>query len=178
MVLNEKEICRYLDIPSIPKKKWDGKTSFQHGVAIANLVSGAQSYVAVSFDNEKDLSPRIRKVFELEQYTTIGDVFVVPSYMNVDVDNMDLDDDSKDMAKLLVEEADEKISDNEIFDDTPSNEYFFDNIKNDEEAIAFIRSYYKSKGAGKKRKIPKKHESIIIALSVIYNEIQNKENGK
>lgn len=176
MILNEKEVCVYLDIPSIPKKKWDGKTSFQYGVAITELIGGGQSYAVVSFDNEKDLSPRVKKVFELEQFKSIGDIFIVPSYMDADVENMDLDDESKAMAQLLVDEANEGISNTEIFNDEPKNEYYFDNIHNDDEAIAFIRSYNKSQSKGKKRKVPKNHESIIVALSVIYNEVQN--NGK
>ena len=170
MILYEKEICEYLNIPSIPKKRWDGKKSFMHGVAVTNLLGGAQAYAVVSFNADEDKKPRIKKVMTIEQYVDFGDIFVVPSYMDSDVDNMDLDDESKESAKFLVDEANEVIS-SEI-DDEPKpeqSEYFFDNITNDEEATAFIRAYNKKKKS--KGKIPRTHEGILMRLSVIYSEL-------
>ena len=32
----EKEVCAWLTIPSIPKKEWDGNSSFKYGVAVIN----------------------------------------------------------------------------------------------------------------------------------------------
>ena len=52
----------------------------------------------------------------------------------------------------------------------PENPYYFDNITNDEEAIAFIESYNKKNGI--KGQTPKKHETIIMRLSVIYADLK------
>ena len=37
MIEFEKEVIKYLNIPSIPKKEWDGKSSFSKGVALLEL---------------------------------------------------------------------------------------------------------------------------------------------
>ena len=54
------------------------------------------------------------------------------------------------------------------------NPYFFDFIHNDDEAIAFIESW------NKKNKIhgnvPKKHETILMRLAVIYSESNKMDN--
>ena len=50
----------------------------------------------------------------------------------------------------------------------PENPYLFDNITNDEEAIAFIEAYNKKNGI--KGQVPKKHETILNRLLVIYSE--------
>lgn len=178
MVQYEKEICQYLGIPSIPKRKWDGEKSFLQGCAVTTHMDGSQSYAVATYDNEKDAQPRIKKVFNLEIYKKVEDIFVVPSYMDTNVDDMDLDDDSKEKAKILVDEANElEISGSEQdFCDEPNNEYYFENITNDDEAKAFIRAYYK-KNNKTKTKIPRTHEGLIVRLSVIYNEI-NKSKKK
>ena len=176
----EKEICRYLNIPSIPKREWDGKKSFLQGCAVVNHVDGRQSYAVVAYDHERDAKPRVKKVFTLEQYSDVERIFVVPSYMDTNVDDMDLDDKSKESAKLLVDEAKEmEVNGDDSDFGQAENEYFFDNIHNDEEAMAFIKAYHKKKGKGKKTygRTPRKHDDIIVMLSVIYNEI-NKKNKK
>lgn len=170
MVLYEKEICDYLNIPSIPKKKWDGKKSFINGVAITNLLGGAQAYAVATFDADVDEKPRIKKVLTLEQYVDVGDIFVVPSYMDSDVENMDLDEESKESAKFLVDEANEVIlEESNTEQQEEQSEYYFDNIHNDEEAAAFIRAYNKKKKG--KGKVPRTHEGLLMRLSVIHSEL-------
>lgn len=171
MILYEKEICQYMDIPSIPKKKWDGKKSFANGVAVIELVSGSQGYAVASYDADNDTKPRIKKVFSLEQYYKVSDIFVVPSYMDVDVENMDLDDESKESAQFLVQEADDAMEENVDPVAQEQTTYFFDNIHNDEEARAFIRAYNKKKK--EKARVPKTHDGLIMRLSVIYDEKNN-----
>ena len=170
MTLFEFEICKYLDIPAIPKKAWDGKKSFKDGVAIVTLKSGQQAYVAVTFDCETDNKPRVKKVFTLEQFNDISDIYVVPSYMDSDIEAMDLDEESKEKAQFLVEEA------TDIVEETPeeeaTNEYFFDNIHNDEEAKAFIKAY--NKKMKNKARVPKSHDGLIMRLSVIHAEMEKK----
>ena len=180
MIERENEVCKYLGIPSIPKKKWDGKSSFKRGVGIVTLITGKQAYVVVTFDAEKDPEGycRIIKVFSIEQFNLgnfgIEDVFVVPDYMDTDVENMDFDEKSKEAAKTLVNEAlDLEHSDTAASKvELPENEYYFPNITCDDEGIAYIKSYNianKIKG-----RIPTTHEGIIMRLSVIYSELNNK----
>ena len=155
MISFEKEVCSYLNIPSLPKKEWDGKSSFKNAVA--------------SYDEAKDDAPRVVKSFMTEPFYGIDKIFVVPSYMDTDVDNMDLDEQSKKAAEDLKKEVDEleKQGADENME-VPENEYCFDHIHNDEEAIAFIEAYNRENNI--KGAIPKKHESIIARLTVIYAE--------
>lgn len=177
MILNEKEICEYLGIPSIPKKKWDGKSSFKRGVGIVDLLLGGQSYAVVSFDAEKDKDCKVVKVFNMEQFKLgFNNVFVVPDYMDTDVETMDLDEESKRAARTLVDE----VKDLENSDDVsakvelPENEYYFDNIHNDDEGQAFIKSYNQTNKI--RGKVPDTHEGIVMRLSVIFSEMNGKSN--
>ena len=156
MVQYENEICQYLGIPSIPKRKWDGKQSFLRGCATIVHDDGSKSYAVATFDNEQHNEPRILKVFSLERYVDVHEIFVVPPYMDTNVDDMDLDEESKEKAKILVDEAKElEVNGSEQDFDEPKNEYFFDNKK--------------PKGG-----VPRTHEGLIVRLSVIYNELNKK----
>ena len=169
MISFEKEVCSYLNIPSLPKKEWDGKSSFKNAVATIKLGGSRLAYAVASYDEAKDDAPRVVKSFMTEPFYGIDKIFVVPSYMDTDVDKMDLDEQSKKAAEDLKKEADEL--ENQGADDTievPKNEYCFDHIHNDEEAIAFIEAYNRENNI--KGAIPKKHESIIARLTVIYAE--------
>lgn len=169
MISFEKEVCSYLNIPSLPKKEWDGKSSFKNAVATIKLGDSRLAYAVASYDEEKDDAPRVVKSFMTEPFYGIDKIFVVPSYMDTDVDNMDLDEQSKKAAEDLKKEADEL--ENQGADENmevPENEYCFDHIHNDEEAIAFIEAYNRENNI--KGAIPKKHESIIARLTVIYAE--------
>lgn len=178
MIERENEVCQYLGIPSIPKKKWDGESGFKRGVGIVNLLTGKQAYVVVTFDEEKDDDCRVVKVFSLEQFKLekfgVDNVFVVPDYMDTNVENMDFDEKSKEAAKALVNEAldlenaDTAASKVEL----PENEYYFPNVTSDEEGIAYIKSY---NAANKiKGRIPDTHEGIVMRLSVIHSELNKK----
>ena len=169
MISFEKEVCSYLNIPSLPKKEWDGKSSFKNAVATIKLGGSRLAYAVASYDEVKDDAPRVVKSFMTEPFYGIDKIFVVPSYMDTDVDNMDLDEQSKNAAEDLKKEADEL--ENQGADENmevPENEYCFDHIHNDEEAIAFIEAYNRENNI--KGAIPKKHESIIARLTVIYAE--------
>ena len=169
MISFEKEVCSYLNIPSLPKKEWDGKSSFKNAVSTIKLGGSRLAYAVASYDEVKDDAPRVVKSFMTEPFYGIDKIFVVPSYMDTDVDNMDLDEQSKKAAEDLKKEADEL--ENQGADENmevPENEYCFDHIHNDEEAIAFIEAYNRENNI--KGAIPKKHESIIARLTVIYAE--------
>jgi hypothetical protein len=169
MISFEKEVCSYLNIPSLPKKEWDGKSSFKNAVATIKLGGSRLAYAVASYDEAKDNAPRVVKSFMTEPFYGIDKVFVVPSYMETDVDNMDLDEQSKKAAEDLKKEAEELENQGaEETTEVPENEYCFDHIHNDEEAIAFIEAYNRENNI--KGAIPKKHESIIARLTVIYAE--------
>ena len=175
MIHYENEVCDFLRIPNIPKKEWNGKDSFVHGVAVLTLMSGQKAYGVVSFDNQRDEKPRVVKVFAPEPFTDIDEIMVVPSYMDTpDPDTMDLDDESKKRVMELEKEAREAEADDQNHDDlqVPDNEYFFDHIHNDDEGRAYIDAYNRSNKI--RGGVPKKHESIVMRLGVIWAE-QNKK---
>ena len=169
MIYFEKDVIDFLGLPAIPKKEWDGKTSFEKGIAVINLLSREKAYAICSYNNG-DKTPKVCKVFSIEPFTSIEKIFVVPSYMQKieDVDDMDLDEDSKKNARMILSEAEELEGEGLADEYETTHEYYFENITNDEEARAFIKSYNKRnkiKGA-----IPKTHETILMRLSVIYND--------
>ena len=177
MIKYEQEICEYLRIPSIPKKEWNKKDSFKNGVAVIVTMGGQEAYAVASYDATRYTSgvADIVKVFGGEPFTCIKKVFVVPSYMdNMDAKDMDLDDESKKRAEELAKEA-EVIEKEGVEDDAPAmpeNEYFFDHIHNDEEGRAYIEAYNKANHL--RAGLPKKHETIVMRLGVIWAE-QNKK---
>lgn len=176
MIQFEKEIINYLNLPGIPKRVWDGLSSFDDGVAVVNLTLGNQAYAVCAFNPETDREPRIKKVFAQEPFGGIEKVFVVPSYMNTgDIDKADLDEQSKEAAKRLEEEArvlveQENGANEEMM--MQKSEYFFDHIHNDDEAIAFITAYNRDNGI--KGAIPTKHDTLVMRLGVIYSDITRK----
>lgn len=175
-VLFEKEIIAALGLPSIPKREWDGKSSFDKGVAVVTLRSDFLAYAVAKFDAETDKSPRIVKVFANEPFHDVKQIFVVPNYIvdEKEVPQMDLDEVSKKRAEELLKEA-KDIETEGVEDEIklPDNEYYFDNIKNDDEARAFIQNYNSRNRI--KGRIPTTHEGLVMRLSVIYSELSKKE---
>ena len=178
MIEFEKEIIAYLNIPSIPKKEWNGKDSFQYGVAILNLATNRQAYAACSFDNETDSKPRIRKVFCVEPFNGIDKVFVVPSYMDNDTTDADLDSESKKRAEQLAAEA-EELENKGTVEEAVENanklpEWIFDEIHNMSEAQAWLKQYNIRNGI-KKGKVPTNEETIKMRLYNIYMSQKNRK---
>ena len=172
----EKEVCQYLSLPSIPLKEWDGTSSFKDGVAVTKLLLGDLAYAVCTFNADTDKEPRIKKVFAEERFNGIDKVFVVPSYMDTkDIEKADLDEQSKEAAERLAQETEELAETPETKEkvEMPENEYFFDHIHNDDEAIAFITAYNRDNNI--RGAVPSKHETIVMRLGVIYNEL-NKKN--
>ena len=173
----EKEVCQYLSLPSIPLKEWNGKTSFKEGVAITKLLLGDLAYAVCTFNADTDKEPRIKKVFAEERFSGIDKIFVVPSYMDTkDIENADLDEQSKEAAERLAQETEELTETpdetDELTETPDETEYFFDHIHNDDEAIAFITAYNRDNNI--RGAVPSKHETIVMRLGVIYNELQKK----
>lgn len=167
----EKEVCDYLKLPKLPVKEWDGKTAFDKGVAIVKLAFDEKAYAVAKFNPDVDSKPNVVKVFASETFFDIEKVFIVPDYMEMNVENADLDDESKKKAEELARQAEEIENDGVSTKvEMPENEYSFDNIHNDEEAIAFITAYNQKNGI--KGAVPKKHDTIVMRLAVIYDETQ------
>ena len=171
----EKEVCAYLNLPKLPVKEWDGESAFDKGVAIIKLAFNETAYAVARFNPEKEKEPSITKVFGQEPFYGIEKVFIVPDYMETNVEDADLDEESKKKAAELANEAAEIENDGtKAHIDLPDNPYYFDNITNDEEAIAFIAAYNQKNGI--RGQVPKKHETILNRLLVIYME-QRKAAG-
>ena len=66
MISFEKEVCSYLNIPSLPKKEWDGKSSFKNAVATIKLGGSRLAYAVASYDEANDDAPRVVKSFMTE----------------------------------------------------------------------------------------------------------------
>lgn len=175
MIEFENEILGYLNLPSLPKKEWNGKSSFARGVAIVNQKSGRQAFAVASFDAENDKEVRIRKAFGYEPFTSIDKVFVVPDYMeNDNIADADLDEQSKQKAMELAAEAQE--IENEGVDDNTmhvTSEWVFPEIENKEQAIAWLQAYNaKNKIKGR---VPQKEDVLKMRLYSIYTEQQKKK---
>lgn len=176
-ILFEKEVVKYLGLPSIPIREWDKRQPFDKGVALLELNSGFDAYAVCSF-HDGDTTPRIIKVFSIEPFKAIKNVFVVPNYMNniEDVNDMDLDDESKQKAIDLLREANDLENDGISSDVTKMEDlptWIFEEITNKEEAIAWLRRYNKRNKI--KGVLPKNEETIKLRLYSIYMDINNKK---
>jgi len=177
MIKFEKEVCEYLQIPSIPRKEWNEKDSFKKGVAVVRLAVSGTGYAVCTYDEDNDVEPRIIKSFASEPFYEIENVFVVPNYMNTsekDISEMDLDDESKKKAEQLVQEAQELTAtseeNKEIEEMQQLPEWIFPEITNAEEARAWLQSWNsKNKVRGK---IPTNEETIKMRLLNIYSQMK------
>lgn len=175
----EREVCEHLGIPSIPKRVWDGKSSFRDGVAVVELCDGSEAYAVATFDADSDTSPTVKKVFTLERFLGVREVYVVPPYMDGDVQSFDLSDEDKRKAQAILDEAKELEMEGveQPAPDMPENEYFFDSVHSDEEAMAFIKAYNRANRI--RGRVPTGHEEIVMKLSVMYADLQkNNKKGK
>ena len=172
-IFNKSDVCEYLKIPSIPNKRWDGKKPFNKGVAVIEHKNGEKSYAVAAY-NDETKSAYVKKVFSFVPFVKVIDVFIIPDYMSSlsDVAEMDLDETSKKAAEEILNEASEI---HEIIKEEKNdkNEYYFDFIKNDSEAKAFIESYNKNNKI--KGRVPTSHEGLVMRLSVIYADKKNKK---
>lgn len=176
-VLFEKEVCDFLSLPSIPRKMWDGKSPFEKGIAKVGIGFDRFAYAVCKFDNNKDAKPRVVKVFSSDRFGDIVEIYVVPEYMNTELENADLDDDSKQKAKELLSEAESLENENKETEfQEPENEWVFDEIHNKEEAMAWIKSYNKKNKI--RGMIPENEETIKMRLLAIRSELNKKIRRK
>ena len=175
--LFEKEVIQHLNLPSVPKKEWDGKSSFSKGVALLSLRGEREAYAVASFDADVDKKPNIVKVFGIEPFVNIKKVFVVPAYMTTEeeIKDMDLDEQSKKKVQEVLDEAKE-IENEGTKDENPMAnlpEWIFPEIHSKDEAIAWLKNF-QSRNKQKGR-IPTTDENIKLRLFSIYSEMQKKQ---
>ena len=177
-ILFEKEVIKHLGLPSIPKKLWNGKDSFKDGVAVLDLFDNSKAYAVCTFDKESDKEPRIKKVFCVEPFKAVGEIYVVPSYMDNDTTDVDLDSQSKKKAEQLAAEANELENegtvDEAIEKANKLPEWIFDEIHNMSEAQAWLKQYNQRNGI-KKGKVPTNEETIKMRLYNIYMSQKNRK---
>lgn len=177
MIQFEKEVISYFNLPSIPKKEWDGKSSFEKGIALLKLKDEREAYAVAAFDADVDKKPNIVKVFGIEPFLNIKKVFVVPAYMTTEeeIKDMDLDEQSKKKVESVLKEARE-IENEGTKDENPMAnlpEWIFSEIHSKEEAVAWLRNF-QSRNKQKGR-IPTTDENIKLRLFSIYSELQKKQ---
>lgn len=177
MVQFEKEVLEYLNIPSIPVKEHDGKSSFLKGVALLSLRGEREAYAVASFDSDTDKAPKITKVFGIEPFVSIKKIFVVPAYMTTEeeIKDMDLDEQSKKKVQQVLDEAKE-VENEGIKEENPMDglpEWIFKEIHSKDEAVAWLKNF-QSRNKQKGR-IPTTDENIKLRLFSIYSELQKKQ---
>ena len=132
-----------------------------------------KAYAVCTFDKESDKEPRIKKVFCVEPFKAVCEIYVVPSYMDNDTTDVDLDSESKKKAEQLAAEAmeleNEGTIDEAIEEANKLPEWIFPEIQNREQAIAYIKSYRKINHI--KGKIPDNEETLKSCLYAIYKNI-------
>lgn len=169
----EKEVCAYLNLPKLPVKEWDGESAFDKGVAIIKLAFNETAYAVARFNPEKEKAPSITKVFGQEPFYGIEKVFVVPDYVETNVEDADLDEESKKKAEELAKQAEEIENENVVNTSTEDDlpEWIFDEIHSKEEAEAWLKAYNeRNKIRGK---IPTNEETIKLRLLAIHSELKN-----
>lgn len=169
---SEKEVCRYLNIPSIPNKeknKWNGKSSFKRGVALVKRMTSEEDYVCCTYNSETDEDVRVIKDFGRGIFTEIIEVYPIPAYMDDNIGEMDLDEDSKEAVQELIQEKKEMIGEG-LKEEESLPEWGYDFIHDKQEAIAFLRTKQK------KGKISDNEEVLKMKLKVMRQEENNKQD--
>ena len=177
MIQFEKEILCFLNLPKVPAKEWDGKSSFQKGVAVLEMINNNEAYAVASFDADKDKTPNVTKVFGIEPFVCIKKVFVVPSYMTTEeeIKDMDLDEQSKKKVQEVLDEVKEIENEGTKEENPMENlpEWIFSEIHSKQEAEAWLKNF-QSRNKQKGR-IPTTDENIKLRLFSIYSELQKKQ---
>jgi hypothetical protein len=166
-----KECLIYLQIPSLPKKEWDGESEFNKGIGLVERISKKQDYVICRYIPEKDMCVRVIKDFSGEPFLKVLECYPMPDYADVEIDSMQLDEQSKAAMEMLIEERNEKISEDVQDEDEKLPDWIFPFINNKEEAVAYL----KSQGV----KVPaalKSEDKIKAKLYVLYQD--KKQHGK
>ena len=167
----KKEVCRLLGIPNIPKKEWDNETSFDNGVAVIKRITDIEDYAVCSFNSETDENVRIKKDFGFEPFMGIVAIYPVPAYMEDNIEDMDLDDDSsKEAMEELLQEKKEIVNEGIEKPKIKMSEWGYDFIKNKADAIAYLKTQ------NLKGRIPTNEEVLKAKLCAIYRNEQRNKN--
>lgn len=167
MIKNEKEVIGFIKCP-IPKKQWDKESSFTTGVAIVRRITDEEDYAVCSFNKETDDNVKIIKDFGLSPFIEIVNVFPIPEYMEDNISDMDLDEESKAAVEQLIGEKQEAINKDVKKKESVAYEWGYDFINNKQEAVAFL----KTKQA--KGRIPVNEDVLKAKLREMYHSEQKK----
>lgn len=163
----KKEICQTLGIPSIPKKEWDKKTSFDNGVAVIRRITDKEDYAICSFNSEMDDYIRIVKDFGFEPFKEIVTVYPIPPYMEDNINDMDFDDESsKEAMEELLQKKKEIVNEGIDKPKVETYEWGYPFIKEKREAIAFLKKQ------NLKGRIPTNDEVLKAKLRAMYRNEQ------
>lgn len=170
----EKEVMEHLKLPKCPKNEWDGKEEFAFGVAVLHRIIGTEEYAICTFNPKKHDKPVVIKDFGNSAFDKILRIYPVPAYLDEDVDAFDLDEESKEAVKEVIDDKNATISEGEKVEEEPINEWGYDFIHDKEEAIAYLKTL-KLKG-----KIPEKEDAIKMKLQLLAKEeeAEEEENEK
>lgn len=168
MLDSKKLVCKSLGIPDIPKKKWDGESSFDKAVCSLECIDMSICYGICSYDKEVDDTVKINQVFFSYPFVKIVDIFPLPSYMDDNIDEMEFDDEeSHNAISQLLDEKAEIINQGLEAEPIEEYEWGFPFIANKEQAIAYMKEL--NKNDKKKGAVPTKDEVLKAALRVRYN---------
>lgn len=168
----KKEVLKELNSP-MPKKKWDGKTPFDKGIAVIERVTGEKTHALCACKDGEHVN--IIKDFTYIPFKKILEVYPSLPYMEDDMNNMDIEDeDSKEAMEGLLKEKEDIVNDNKEPEDM-GGEWGFDFIHDKEEALAFLKE------KTPKGRLPQQEEVIKAKLKAMYHDQQvekNKKNSK
>lgn len=136
-----KQVLLTLQIPSLPKRVWDGESEFNKGVCLVRRMSGIENYAICRFNKEYEAKPRVIKDFSQETFVEVLSCYPIPDYAETDIDNMQFDsDDSKEAMQELLEEKEEEIMKGVNKEEEVLPEWIFPFINSQSEAIAYLKS--------------------------------------
>lgn len=164
-----KECLVYLQIPSLPKKTWDGESEFNKGIALVERISKKQDYVICRYLPEKDMNVRVTKDFSGEPFIKVIECYPMPDYADVEIETMQLDEKSKEAMEALIEERNEKVNEDVPEEDDKLPDWIFPFINNAAEAIAYLKSQGVKVSAALKSE-----EKIKAKLYVLYQDKKGK----
>lgn len=135
------QVLQTLQIPSLPKKVWNGEAEFNKGVCLVRRISGMENYAICRFNKELDEQPCVVKDFSQETFMEILTCYPIPDYAENDIENMQFDnEESKEAMQELLEEKEEEVMKGVNKAEEKLPEWIFPFIKSQAEAVAYLKS--------------------------------------
>lgn len=136
-----KQVLLTLQIPSLPKRTWDGESEFNKGICLVRRMSGRENYAICRFNKDLDERPKVIQDFSLETFVEVLTCYPIPDYAETDIENMQFDsEDSKEAMQELLEEKEEEVMKGVNKEEEVLPEWIYPFIKTQAEAIAYLKS--------------------------------------